>query len=61
VGCAPWLRGAVGPLAWAHVVCTWDIFILNEIRAHGTYFGRHFAWLKYFTCHSLSTSTGSKL
>jgi hypothetical protein len=29
-----------------------DIFIFNEIRVQGKiYFGRHFAWLKYFTYH----------
>jgi hypothetical protein len=29
-----------------------DILIFNEIRVQGKiYFGRHFAWLKYFTYH----------
>jgi hypothetical protein len=29
-----------------------DIFILNKIWAQDKiYFGRHFAWLKYFTYH----------
>jgi hypothetical protein len=34
------------------VVCTRDIFILNEIWAqHKTYFGKHFAWKTCFTYH----------
>jgi len=39
---------------WGQVVCMRDIFILNEIWAQDKiYFGKHFAWLKYFTYHLL--------
>jgi hypothetical protein len=54
------IRGSqtVGPAFWrtvlvlwgARVVCMRGIFILNEIWAQDKiYFGKHFAWLKYFT------------
>jgi hypothetical protein len=36
----------------SRVVSMSSMFILNEIGAQGkTYFGSHFAWLKYFTYH----------
>jgi hypothetical protein len=42
--------------------CLYERFILNEIWAHyKIYFGRHFAWLKYFTYRLVPVHTGSEL
>jgi hypothetical protein len=40
----------VGPLGGGRVVYKRDVYILNEIWAQNkiVYYGRHFAWLKYF-------------
>jgi hypothetical protein len=50
-------RGAVGLLGRGRVVFIRDISALNEIWVkdilYTIYFGRHFAWLKYFTYHTL--------
>jgi hypothetical protein len=48
VGPAP--RGAVGLLGWARIVCVRDIYFERSMGArYNIYFGRHSAWLKYFT------------
>jgi NADH:ubiquinone oxidoreductase subunit 5 (subunit L)/multisubunit Na+/H+ antiporter MnhA subunit len=48
----PW--GTVGPLG-VRVVCMRDIHLFSTKYGRKTkyIFFRHFAWLKYFTCHLL--------
>jgi hypothetical protein len=41
--------GALLVLLGGRVVCLRMIFIFNEIWTQGKYFGRHVAWMKYFT------------
>jgi hypothetical protein len=48
--CGGALPGGVPLVIWvSRVDYIRDIYTLNEIWVQGTYFDRHFAWLKYFT------------
>jgi hypothetical protein len=64
VGCAPKGRALLVLPGGKQISC-YDghiYFEKNRGTRQNIYFGRHFAWLKYFTYQlSLSTGTGSEL